>query len=139
MRVRNSSRVLGSSRNTPNIVLVTVLLFIFCTPRITIHMCLQNKATKMVSRSRQLQICFFIFILFHLISLFVFQGRTHGIWRFPDQGSNWNCSHWPTPQPQQRWILNSLSKARDPSYSLMDTQSDSFPLSHDGNSRCVFF
>lgn len=40
MSVRNSSRVFGSSRNTPNIVLVTVLLFIFCTPRITIHMCL---------------------------------------------------------------------------------------------------
>ena len=39
IRVRNSSRVLGSSRNTPNIVLVTVLLFSFCTPLITIHMC----------------------------------------------------------------------------------------------------
>lgn len=40
MRVRNSSRVFGSSRNTPSMVLVTVLLFIFCTPRITMHMCL---------------------------------------------------------------------------------------------------
>ncbi|KAG9336707.1 hypothetical protein JZ751_003055 [Albula glossodonta] len=38
MRVRNSSRVLGSSRNTPSMVLVTVLLFIFCTPLITMHM-----------------------------------------------------------------------------------------------------
>lgn len=42
MSVKNSSRVFGSSRNTPNIVLVTVLLFIFCTPRITIHMCLEE-------------------------------------------------------------------------------------------------
>lgn len=58
MRVRNSSRVFGSSRNTPSIVLVTVLLFIFCTPRITIHMCLQNKATNVASRSRQLLVWF---------------------------------------------------------------------------------
>ncbi|KAJ0056776.1 hypothetical protein NL108_017463 [Boleophthalmus pectinirostris] len=40
MRVRNSSLVFGSSLKTPSIVLVTVLEFIFCTPRITIHMCL---------------------------------------------------------------------------------------------------
>lgn len=39
-RLRNSSRVFGSSRKTPNIVDVTVLLLIFWTPRITIHMCL---------------------------------------------------------------------------------------------------
>lgn len=45
MRVRNSSRVFGSSRNTPSIVLVTVLLFIFCTPRITIHMCVASTTT----------------------------------------------------------------------------------------------
>lgn len=48
MRVRNSSLVFGSSRNTPSMVLVTVLLFIFCTPRITMHMCLQNKIAKFV-------------------------------------------------------------------------------------------
>lgn len=36
-RFKNSSRVLGSSRNTPNIVLVTVLLCTFWTPRITMH------------------------------------------------------------------------------------------------------
>lgn len=40
MRDKNSSRVFESSRNTPSIVLVIVLLFIFCTPRITMHMCL---------------------------------------------------------------------------------------------------
>lgn len=38
MSVRNSSRVFGSSLKTPNMVLVTVLLFIFWTPRITMHM-----------------------------------------------------------------------------------------------------
>ena len=40
-KLRNSSRVFGSSRKTPSIVDVTVLLLIFCTPRITMHMCLQ--------------------------------------------------------------------------------------------------
>ena len=41
-KVRNSSRVLGSSRNVPNMDEVTVLLLVFCTPRITMHMCLQT-------------------------------------------------------------------------------------------------
>lgn len=41
--MRNSSRVLGSSRNTPSMVEVTVLLLIFCTPRITMHMCLWRR------------------------------------------------------------------------------------------------
>lgn len=45
MSVRNSSRVFGSSRNTPSMVLVTVLLFIFCTPRITMHMCVASITT----------------------------------------------------------------------------------------------
>ena len=42
----------------------------------------------------------------HLPSLFSlsFQGRTHGTWRFPDQGSNRSCSRWLTPQPQQHQI-----------------------------------
>lgn len=42
-RFKNSSLVFGSSRNTPSIVEVTVLLLIFWTPRITIHMCLRKK------------------------------------------------------------------------------------------------
>ena len=33
-----------------------------------------------------------------------FQGRTHGMWRFPGQGSNWNCSRRPEPQLQQHQI-----------------------------------
>jgi len=32
------------------------------------------------------------------------QGHTHSIWRFPGEESNQSCSHWPTPQPQQRQI-----------------------------------
>ena len=42
IRARNSSRVLGSSRKTPSIVLVKVRLFSFWTPLITMHMCLQG-------------------------------------------------------------------------------------------------
>lgn len=45
-RLRNSSRVFGSSRKTPSMVDVTVLLLIFWTPRITMHMCLQNWASE---------------------------------------------------------------------------------------------
>ena len=35
---------------------------------------------------------------------------------------------------QQRWILNPLSKVRNQTRILMDTRSDSFLLSHEGNS-----
>ena len=43
--------------------------------------------------------------LYLLLLLFChFLGCTRGIWRFPGQGSNWSCSHRPTPQPQQRGI-----------------------------------
>ena len=37
-------------------------------------------------------------------NLFVFQGRTGGIWKFPGQGSDWSCSCWPAPQPEQHGI-----------------------------------
>ena len=36
----------------------------------------------------------------HVFSFF-FKCRTHGIWRFPGQGSNWSCRCRPMPQPQQ--------------------------------------
>ena len=39
-----------------------------------------------------------------LFSFFSFYSCTHGIWKFPTQGSNWSCSCWPTPQPWQHWI-----------------------------------
>ena len=42
------------------------------------------------------EVTFFFFCLF--------QGCSHGTWRFPAQGSNWSCSHWPTTEPQQRGI-----------------------------------
>ena len=32
---------------------------------------------------------------------FFFRGCTLSIWSFSGQGSNWNCSHQPMPQPQQ--------------------------------------
>ena len=61
---------------------------------------------------------FFFFLVFYLfraapVAYGGSQGCTCGIWRFPGQGLNRSCGCWPTPQPQQRWILNSLSKARD--------------------------
>ena len=43
---------------------------------------------------------FYFLIIFNLIFL-SFQGHTHGIWRFPAQGSNQSCSCCPSPQPQQ--------------------------------------
>lgn len=46
IRAKNSSRDLGSSLRAPNMQLVTVLLLGFCTPRITIHICLQKKLLK---------------------------------------------------------------------------------------------
>jgi len=46
IRVKNSSRDLGSSLSAPSIQLVTVLLLGFCTPRITIHICLEKKLFK---------------------------------------------------------------------------------------------
>ena len=73
-------------------------------------------------------------VFFFFLSFFFFFGGGGGqwhhicsIWNFPGSGSNWSCSHRPTPQPQQcqiramsviagsmqRWILNALSKARD--------------------------
>ena len=39
---RNSSRVRWSDRNSPSMVEVVVLELIFCTPRITMHMCLKS-------------------------------------------------------------------------------------------------
>lgn len=44
--VRNSSRVLGSSRNPPSMAEVTVFALIFWTPRMTIHMCLNRVNNK---------------------------------------------------------------------------------------------
>jgi len=46
IRVKNSSRDLGSSLSAPSMQLVTVLLLGFCTPRMTIHICLENKLLK---------------------------------------------------------------------------------------------
>ena len=59
---------------------------------------------------------------FFLSSLvfYLFRAATNrGIWRVPGQGSNWSCCCQPTPQPQQRRILNLLSKSRDRTHNLI--------------------
>jgi hypothetical protein len=45
VRVRNSSRVRGSSLKVPSIQLVVVLLRGLLTPRIVMHMCLASTTT----------------------------------------------------------------------------------------------
>ena len=79
-----------------------------------------------------------------------FYGRTHGIW-FPRLGVKLElqslASATATAMPDSScvcelhhspwhcWILNPLSEARDRTFILMDaSQSDSFLLSHNGNS-----
>ena len=74
-------------------------------------------------------------IFFFFFFLWSFQGSTHGIQKFPGQGSNWSSSSWPTPQLQQSQILNPLSKARDCTNIFMDTMLDRLLLSHNGNSQ----
>ena len=40
-------------------------------------------------------------IFFFFLSFCHFLGHSHGIWRFPVEGSYRSCSHRPTPQTQQ--------------------------------------
>ena len=47
---------------------------------------------------------FFLCYLFIFLSFCHFLGRSRGIWSFPGYGSNRSCTHWPTPEPQQRGI-----------------------------------
>ena len=56
----------------------------------------------------------FIYIFIYLFGLF--QGC--GIWKFPGKGLNQSCCYQPTPQPQQHWILNPLSEARNRTINL---------------------
>ena len=44
------------------------------------------------------------FCLFFFFFFFAFWGYTHGIWKFPDQGSNRSYSCWPMSQLQQHRI-----------------------------------
>ena len=74
--------------------------------------------------------------LIKVLYFFLFEGRTHSIWKLPGQGLIQSCSRRPTPQPQQFgicricdlphsswqcWILNPLIKVRDQTRVLMDT------------------
>ena len=45
---------------------------------------------------------FFKFLFFWSFCLFL--GHYRDIWRFPGQGLNRSCSHWPIPEPQQHGI-----------------------------------
>ena len=51
---------------------------------------------------------------------------------------SWSCRPRPTPQPQQRRILNPLNKARDRTCVLTDTNRVCQLLNHDGSSRDYF-
>ena len=52
-----------------------------------IQVCFLNR-NKIESRNQSLSHLFF----------WSSQSCTHGIWKFPGQGFNQSCSHWPTPQ-----------------------------------------
>ena len=57
--------------------------------------------------------------------VFVFQGRTLSIWRFPGQGSNQSYSCQSTPQPQQH-------KTQAASVTYTTVYSNAGPLTHQG-------
>ena len=54
-------------------------------------------------------------------------------------GSNHSCSCWSTPQPQQCWILNPLSKARDQTCVFTDTSQIRFHWATVRTPFCLFF
>ena len=71
------------------------------------------------------------FVAVLLLFLFFFFLGSH--WRHmdvPRLGLNQSYSCWLTLQPQQRWILDTLSEARDQTCILTDTNRISFPLCH---------
>ena len=45
-----------------------------------------------------------IFVFFFFLSFCLFLSRSCSIWRVPGYRSHRSCSHWPTPEPQQRGI-----------------------------------
>ena len=55
------------------------------------------------------------------LSFFLSFGRICDKWKFRGYGSNWSCSYWSTPQPQQCRIFNPPSKARDRTQILIET------------------
>ena len=80
---------------------------------------------------------FFFFLLF--------QGCSCGIWKFPNQGSNWSCNArskphlQPMPQMWQRWILNLLSEDKDQTCILMDTMLGFYPVEPQGEHLYLIF
>ena len=85
-----------------------------------------------------------------ILEFFFFQGCTHSLWKFPGQGWNQSCSCQPMLQPQQCGIqlTPQFMATSDPPPTEQSQgwnpcphgyQSDSFPLSHDGNCRYYRF
>ena len=91
--------------------------------------------------NRERILCFFFFLknqqtnkrkLFFFF--FLFRATPAAYRKFPGYGSNWSCSCCPTPQPQQRRILNPLRETRGRIPILMDTSWVRNRLSHNVNS-----
>ena len=56
--------------------------------------------TKLSVNLKDIASCFGVFFncFIYLFFFLYFQGHTGSIWKFPGQGLNRSCSHWPTPQ-----------------------------------------
>ena len=65
-----------------------------------------------------------------LLLFFLFRATPEAYGRFQARASNQSCSCWPTLQPQQCWIFNLLSKARDQTRILIDRSQVFNHLSH---------
>ena len=79
----------------------------------------KKKILSVVRRTDKVKFVLFCFVLFCFV-LFLMAALC-SICKFPGQGSNQSCICQPTPQPQQCWIVNTLSKARDWTHLLIDT------------------
>jgi len=81
------------------------------------------------------------FVLYFILSCFIFNGHTCGTWTFPVLGLNWSCRGRPVPHSWQHWIrpafhdlccslwqcwnLNPLREARARTHILLDIMSGS--------------
>ena len=73
-------------------------------------------------------ICLFVFFFRHAL----------GMWKFPGQGSNLNCSYWPTPHLWQCWIINPLHRARNRTFAFTETSQIINPLHYRFLFVCLF-
>ena len=96
----DSDTTATSSQNLVQLSLRNLNYFSFLSQHSKAHSLYYNLLCKTVQT--HLCVCLFIYLLIQSFCLFL--SRSHGIWRFPAQGSNRSCSHQPTPEPQQRGI-----------------------------------